>query len=113
MNFATPLKATKHYNSFPEVPEAIVVGGTCGFRPKFTLRMPLVPTPARLKRAGVTWHFSQVSTPLTGSHCKLHPNIEGTPLGGGAGSEMHLIRARQPLPQLWQNEVSLPATAKL
>jgi aryl-alcohol dehydrogenase-like predicted oxidoreductase len=42
-------------------------------------RMPVVPTPARLKllQACDQWHSSQVSTFLTGSHCKLRPNTEG------------------------------------
>jgi hypothetical protein len=42
-------------------------------------RMPLVPTPARLKllQACDQWHSSRMSAPLTGSHCKLRPNTEG------------------------------------
>jgi hypothetical protein len=42
-------------------------------------RMPLVPTPARLKllQACDQWHSSRKFTPLTGSHCKLRPNTEG------------------------------------
>jgi hypothetical protein len=44
--------------------------------------MPLVPTPARLKllQACDQWHSSQMSTPLTSSHCKLRPNTEGLPV---------------------------------
>jgi hypothetical protein len=42
-------------------------------------RMPLVPTPARLKllHACDQCHSSRVITPLTGWHCKLCPNTEG------------------------------------
>jgi hypothetical protein len=44
------------------------------------LRMPLSFTPLlRLKRCHACdqCHSSWMSTPLTGSHCKLHPNTEG------------------------------------
>jgi kinesin family protein 6/9 len=42
-------------------------------------RMPLVPTPARLKllHACDQYHSSWVFTPLTGSHCKLCRNTVG------------------------------------
>jgi hypothetical protein len=42
-------------------------------------RIPLVPTPARLKllHACYQWHSSRVSTFLTSSHCKLRPNTKG------------------------------------
>jgi hypothetical protein len=42
-------------------------------------RMPLVPTPARLKllQACDQWHSSRLSTFLTGSHCKFRPNTKG------------------------------------
>jgi hypothetical protein len=42
-------------------------------------RMPLIPTPVRLKRypACDQWHSSRVFTPLTGWHCKLRPNTAG------------------------------------
>jgi hypothetical protein len=43
-------------------------------------RMPLGFTPLlRLKLLQVCaqWHSSRASTPLTGWHCKLHPNTEG------------------------------------
>jgi hypothetical protein len=42
-------------------------------------RMPLAPTPARLKllHACDQWHSSRVFTPLIGWHCKLRPNTEG------------------------------------
>jgi hypothetical protein len=42
-------------------------------------RMPLVPTPTHLKllQACDQWHPSRVSTFLTSSRCKLHPNTEG------------------------------------
>jgi hypothetical protein len=51
-------------------------------------RMPLVPTPALLKllQACDQWHFSESSrafTSLTGLHCKLLPNTEGTGLSCG------------------------------
>jgi hypothetical protein len=41
-------------------------------------RMPLVPTPVRLKLLHVCdqWYPSRVFTPLTGWHCKLRPNTE-------------------------------------
>jgi hypothetical protein len=43
-------------------------------------RLPLVPTPARLKHLHVRdqLHYSRVFTPLTGWYCKLRPNTEGT-----------------------------------
>jgi hypothetical protein len=43
-------------------------------------RMPLVPTPARLKllQACDQWHSSRMSNFLTGSHSKLRPNTKGT-----------------------------------
>jgi hypothetical protein len=42
-------------------------------------RMPLGPTPARLKRlhACDQWRASWVSTCFTSSHCKLHPTTKG------------------------------------
>jgi hypothetical protein len=41
-------------------------------------KMPLVPTPARLKRASVgPIAFLSGVHLLTSSHCKLHPNTEG------------------------------------
>jgi hypothetical protein len=43
-------------------------------------RMPLVPTPARLKllHACDQWHSSRKFTFLTSSHCELRPNTEGS-----------------------------------
>jgi hypothetical protein len=51
------------------------------FDGKLHSRMPLVPTPARLKllQACDQWHSSRVSPFLTSSHCKLRPNTEGLP----------------------------------
>jgi hypothetical protein len=51
-----------------------------------TSRMPLSFTPLlRLKRCHTCdqWHSSRVSTPLTGSHCKLRPTTEGRSDVGG------------------------------
>jgi hypothetical protein len=49
------------------------------FDSKFHSRMPLGPTPARLKllKACDQWHSSRVFTPLTGWHRKFRPNTEG------------------------------------
>jgi hypothetical protein len=50
-------------------------------RQKPTLsRIPLDPTHVRLKllHAFDQWHSSRKFTPLTGSHCKLRPNAEGS-----------------------------------
>jgi hypothetical protein len=62
-------------------------------------RMPLIPTPARLKRAGGhQWHSSRVSTFLTSSHCKLRPNTEGCqPKLGGFIVEAVLSRSARAL----------------
>jgi hypothetical protein len=56
------------------------------FDRNFHSRMPLVPTPARLMllHACDQWHSSRVFAHLTGSHCKLRPNTEGTWLGHGS-----------------------------
>jgi hypothetical protein len=40
--------------------------------------MALVPTPARLKRGCVANGIPRVFNPLTGWHCNLRPNTEGT-----------------------------------
>jgi hypothetical protein len=60
--------------------EAGVARARCAFFDRnLHSRMPLVPTPARLKllHACNQWHSSRVSTFLTSSPCKLCPNTEG------------------------------------
>ena len=57
-----------------------LAGVRCAFSDRnLHSRMSLDPTHVRLKllHACDQWHSSRASTPLTGWHCKLHPNTEG------------------------------------
>jgi hypothetical protein len=57
--------------------------------------MTLAPTPVRLKLlyACDQWHSARVFAPLTGRHCKLHPNTEGRTdfLYRTLGSKNHVL----------------------
>jgi hypothetical protein len=61
-----------------------LANGSCGARfptEIYTRGVPLSFTPLlRLKRCHACdqWHSSREFTPLTGWHCKLGPNTEGT-----------------------------------
>jgi hypothetical protein len=76
-DFATMVEAEPGIEFMGPGPNAMRYGSS--FRQKFTLGMPLVPTPARLKllHACDQWHSSLLSTFLTSSHCKMRPNTKG------------------------------------
>jgi hypothetical protein len=75
------------------LPGCRAVGVRCSFSDRnLHSRMPLVPTPARLKRVHACGqcHSSRVFTPLTGWNCKLRPNT-------GADHPVHALRD----PRVW------------
>jgi hypothetical protein len=76
-------------------PHGISEGTVRVFRQKFTLE-DAIGSHASSEQACDQWHSSRVFTFLTSSHCKLHPNTEGTVLVLGQKIALATIAGLKP-----------------